>query len=132
MAEHVFAHHLDKISGWHGEVYSAGVNALVNSKVDTTTLALMLNRGTNIELHRARQLTAEHLRESELVLVMENQHRLEVLEIDSNARGKTFLLGHWNNTEIQDPYQCCEVAYVKALLTIESCVKLWIEKIIYR
>jgi protein-tyrosine phosphatase len=50
-------------------------------------------------------LRRERLRWAELVLVMEKHHRDAVLAMDPTARGKTFLLGHWTNTEIPDPYR---------------------------
>jgi protein-tyrosine phosphatase len=111
------------------EVQSAGIGALVNHPADETTCAMMRSRGVELSAHRGRQLTREFLRWAELVLVMEQQHRDAVLALDPTARGKTFLLGHWTNTEIPDPYRRGDEAHAEALRQIDAAVGLWVEKL---
>lgn len=94
-------------------------------------MALMLSRSIDLARHRANQLTRQQLRQSDLVLVMEKHHREFVLDLDPSARGKTFLLGHWNNSEIADPYQCGDEAHIKTLQSIEDGLQLWLEKMGY-
>jgi len=128
MAEHLLRHRLEQTGNWQGRVYSAGVSALVLHPADEVTVAVMSDRSIDLASHRAKQLTKQHLRQADLVLVMEKQHREAVLDLDPTARGKTFLLGHWNNTEVPDPYLCNEQAHVKALESIEDGLGRWIEK----
>jgi protein-tyrosine phosphatase len=111
------------------EVLSAGVDALVNHPAEETTSTMMLARGIDLSAHRARQLTREGLRWAELVLVMEQHHRDAVLALDPTARGKTFLLGHWTNTEIPDPYRRGDEAHAEALRLIEAAVGPWVDKL---
>jgi len=111
------------------EVLSAGVDALVNHPAEETTCAMMQARGIDLSAHRARQLTRERLRWAELVLVMEQHHRDAVLALDPTARGKTFLLGHWTNTEIPDPYRRGDEAHAEALRLIEAAVGPWVDKL---
>ncbi len=111
------------------EVLSAGVDALVNHPAEETTCAMMQSRGIDLSAHRARQLTRERLRWAELVLVMEQHHRDAVLALDPTARGKTFLLGHWTNREIPDPYRRGDDAHAEALRLIEAAVGPWVDKL---
>jgi protein-tyrosine phosphatase len=74
------------------------------------------------------QLALEHLRWADLVLVMEKHHRQVVLNIDAAARGKTFLLGHWLDIEIPDPYRRGEQAHADALRLIRVAISSWLNK----
>jgi len=125
-------HRLEQTVNWQGRVSSAGVSALVRQPADEVMVALMLSRGIELGTHRAKQLTQQQLRQADLVLVMEKHHREAVLDLDPTARGKTFLLGHWSNAEITDPYRCGDQAYVKALQLIEDGLTSWLEKIVIR
>ncbi len=88
----------------------------------------MLSRSIDLTTHRASQLTREQLRQADLVLVMEKHHRTAVLDLDPTARGKTFLLGHWSNSEIADPYKRGSEAHAQALRSIEDGLAAWLEK----
>lgn len=110
-------------------IKSAGIGALVNHPADDNTLAMMLAKGVDLKAHQGAQLTLEHLRWADLVLVMEKHHRQAVLSLDPAARGKTFLLGHWIDAEIPDPYRQGDKAHADALLLIEKAVERWMEKL---
>ncbi|WP_291984806.1 low molecular weight protein-tyrosine-phosphatase [Candidatus Accumulibacter sp. ACC007] len=111
------------------EAQSAGIGALVNHPAEETTCSMMQSRGVDLSAHRGSQLTRELLRWAELVLVMEPHHRDAVLALDPTARGKTFLLGHWTNTEIPDPYRRGDEAHAEALRLIEAAVEPWVTKL---
>jgi protein-tyrosine phosphatase len=129
-AEYILRHQLEQTVNWQGKVSSAGISALVRQPADETIVELMLERGIVVDSHRAKQLTQQHLRLADLVLVMEKHHLAAVLELDPTARGKTFLLGHWSNTQIPDPYQRGAQAYAKTLQLIEDGLKTWLKKIV--
>jgi len=128
-AEYVLRQQLEKVEGWQGTVRSAGIGALVNHPADETTLAMMQEQGVDLGAHRATQLTLEHLRWADLILVMEEHHRQAVLQLDPAARGKTFLLGHWMDTEIPDPYRQGPEVHADALRLINEAIALWLEKL---
>ncbi|MCB1965437.1 MAG: low molecular weight phosphotyrosine protein phosphatase [Candidatus Accumulibacter sp.] len=111
------------------EARSAGIGALVNHPAEDTTCAMMQSRGIDLSGHRATQLTSERLRWADLVLVMEKHHRDAVLAMDPTARGKTFLLGHWTETEIPDPYRRGDEAHAVALRLIEAALDPWLRKL---
>lgn len=89
----------------------------------------MQERGIDLAAHRGRQLTVDILRKVDLVLVMEKHHRDEVVDIDPAARGKTFLLGHWINTEIADPYRRGREAHAESLRLIDTAIESWLGKL---
>jgi protein-tyrosine phosphatase len=128
-AEFLLRQRLEAVASWQGSVHSAGIGALVNHPADENTQAMMLANDIDLSAHRAKQLTLEHLRQADLVLVMEKHHRQAVLDLDPTARGKTFLLGHWINTEIPDPYRRGEEAHADALRLIELAISPWLEKL---
>lgn len=101
---------------------------MVDSPADATTQAMMLEQGLDLQAHRGAQLTLEHLRRADLVLVMEKYQRQAVLDIDPAARGKTFLLGHWLDMEIPDPYRRGEKAHADALQLINASIDTWLAK----
>lgn len=126
-AQYLLAQRLQK-AGWQGQVQSSGIGALVGQPADTTTQAMMIAQGVDLGEHRARQINLQQLREASLVLVMENHHREAVLDIFPAARGKTFLLGHWSEGEIPDPYRRGEDAHAEAIRRIYDAVVAWLPR----
>ena len=129
VAESVFRESLAGSTQWKGHIVSAGIDALENQPADATVQSLMRLRGIDLAPHRARQLTQEHLRQADLVLVMEKPQREALLDIDPTVRGKTFLLGHWIAAEIPDPYLRGEEAHRATIDLIFAASKPWLEKI---
>ena len=115
---------------WNGRIVSAGIDALENQAADTTVLDLMRERGIDLAPHRARQLTPAHLRQADLVLVMETRQREAILDLDPTARGKTFLLGHWINAEIPDPSRRGDDAHRSTIELILAASKPWLDKLL--
>jgi protein-tyrosine phosphatase len=128
MAEYLLRHHLERTSNWLGTVYSAGVSALYMHPADPGTITVMLNYGIDLTSHRATQLTQQHIRQADIVLAMEKCHIRAVLEMDPTARGKSFLLGHWSNSEISDPYGRGTDAHIATLRALNNNLSMWIEK----
>lgn len=129
VAEQLFQQQLGDSTSSTVRVSSAGIGALLNQPADATVQAMMLERGIDLSGHRARQLTTEQLRQADLVLVMEKHQRQAVIDMDPTARGKTFLLGHWIDAEIPDPYQRGEKAHREAIGLIVAATAPWLEKL---
>lgn len=117
-------------AGREVEVRSAGVGALVNYPADDAARERMRNREIDLDAHRAQQFTPELGRWADLILVMENSHRDAVVDIDPTARGKTYLLGHWNGSKnIPDPYKRTDTVWDEALALIDESLPTWIRKL---
>ena len=110
-------------------VESAGIGALVGHPADETARALLLEQGIDISGHRARQLTSALLRQADLVLVMEAEHKKAIEALDPSARGKVYRLGEWSNFDIPDPYQQSREVFEHALRLIQQGVVDWSSKL---
>ncbi len=73
-------------------VRSAGTHAVVSSPVDAQVAALLTSDGVAADMFRARQLTAEILREPALVLTLTTTHRSAVVQTLPTALRRTFTL----------------------------------------
>lgn len=73
-------------------VSSAGTNAMVDSPMDERAAAFALQLGADPAGHLARQLSAEELREADLVLVASREHRRAVVELLPRAARTAFTL----------------------------------------
>lgn len=111
------------------EVRSAGIGALVGEPADATIRRLGQARGLDISGHRARQVTPDLLRWAELVLVMDNYQKEAVRAMDPTARGKTFLLGHWSNVEVPDPYRRGVEVHTRVMALVDQLLKTWVDKL---
>jgi protein-tyrosine phosphatase len=110
-------------------VSSAGLGALVDFPADEHAIALMRERDLDIAMHRARQLTAELITATDLILVMEAGHKRAIDLQDPTARGKVYRLCEWQDEDIPDPYRQPRKAFEEALVLIEKGVQDWAEKI---
>ncbi|RLL50642.1 low molecular weight phosphotyrosine protein phosphatase [Mariprofundus sp. EBB-1] len=122
MAEALLKQHL---ASAHVHINSAGIAALVGQAVYPEIQGIMDRDGIATGQHQARQLTAQMVRQADLILVMQSSQQSYIHNMESTARGKVHLLGKWQEIEIPDPYQKSEeyVEYVYKL--INTSVKDW-------
>lgn len=86
--------------------------------------------GHSAQTFIARQITSDIVNQSDLILVMENAHIKQVLNIAPHARGKVFLLGKWqSDREIHDPYRQGKAAFIHAHALIEEAVCSWAQRL---
>ena len=130
VAESVFRQRLEASARWSGRVVSAGIDALVDQEADPAVLGMMRERGFDLAPHRARQLTLDHVRQADLVLVMETHQRDALLDLDPTARGKTFRLGHWIDADIPDPYRRGDEAHRATIELIFAASEPWLDRLI--
>lgn len=110
-------------------VESAGLGALVGHPASEHAIALMQERGLDIDGHRARQITPELVSAADLVLVMETGHKRVIDVNEPAARGKVHRLGEWQDRDIDDPYRQPKEAFEKALRGIDEGVSEWARRI---
>src|SRR5699024_3757934 len=107
-----------------------GLGAMVGHDTDATAQKVAKQHGLECPTHSARQLTKELCREADVILVMENKHKESVSRLAPEVRGKTFLLGQWNNNqEIPDPYKKSEEAFQHVYQLIATNSNLWAKKL---
>lgn len=115
--------------GGEVDVRSAGLGALVGHPADDKVRLLMERRGIDLSGHRAIQVNRDMLRWADLVLVMENAHRLELRRREPSAAGKVFLLGHWIDAEIPDPYLKPLFVFEQTLDLVDRAVESWMDRL---
>jgi protein-tyrosine phosphatase len=112
------------------DVSSAGLGALVDKPMDSTALAVLREHGGDHPDHKGRQLTREHLQQADVILTMEQRHVDSIAQMAPEVRGKTFLLGKWqNNQEIPDPYRQQKVAFEHVYQLMAQGVSSWSQKL---
>lgn len=122
-AEYVLRHRLgDRVA-----VGSAGLGAMTGHPIDPTALALLHEHGIDGDAHRARQLDARLLRESDLVLAMERSHVDAIRRIAPEASGKVFMMDRWLGGEgVPDPYRQRRPAFEHVYQLIDESVNSWL------
>ena len=128
MAEGLFRHHLISTNK---EIItsSAGLQALVGDPAVAEAQELMLERGIDISAHRSRQITQQMLQNADLVLVMEEFQKEQVQKIAPYTSDKAYLLGHWGDYEIIDPFRRSKQVFEESIALIERAWGEWATKI---
>lgn len=110
-------------------VRSAGLGALVDHPAEPTAMKIAMEHGVDMSAHRARQINLDILRWADLVLVMENGMKQEILRKYPMLDGKVFRYGEPQRVDVPDPYRRPESAFVLAWNFISKLTPYWVEKI---
>ncbi|MES1944080.1 protein tyrosine phosphatase [Salinisphaera sp. PC39] len=109
---------------------SAGIGALVGEPADPLAIQVGGELGYDLQGHVARQIGGEHLRGCDLVLVMDDTHLGWIRTQFPEARGKVFLLGHWDGgAEVEDPYRHDEDFFRSVFRKIQDYSESWIGRL---
>ncbi|MGN7789967.1 arsenate reductase/protein-tyrosine-phosphatase family protein [Enterobacter sp. 22452] len=93
-------------------ITSAGIFGLEGSPADVGAREVAWRHGISLEGHRARRLTPQLMRESDLILVMEPAHLRFISSMAPEIRGKSLLFGQWlEPQDIPDPYRKSHEAF---------------------
>jgi len=94
LAEQLLLSALAKAPALAGEVviHSAGTEAPVGAPMSPPSAAISVREGSNPEGHVARQITAEMVREADLILVATRGHRSDVARIVPRAARRLFTI----------------------------------------
>ena len=120
---------LKKELGPDFNVMSAGLGALVENPAHEISQKIALQHGIDMSAHRARQINLDILKWADLILVMENGHKRELLHKYPWSEGKVFRYGESHQVDIPDPYRRPENAFVLAWNFISKLTPYWVEKI---
>jgi len=110
MAERICRKLSRQADGPHVQTSSAGLLDLGGAGADPNAVAILREKGVEASRHRSRVLTPEMVAEADLVLVMEEAQRDEVLKRKPGADDKVRLLksfsvqGSGAGLDIRDPY----------------------------
>ncbi|KPC28152.1 Low molecular weight protein-tyrosine-phosphatase [Pseudomonas syringae pv. cilantro] len=108
-------------------IRSAGIAALSGAPLDPQAQEVLQLHRVRHARHQARQVNRELLRQADLILLMEQSHMGEVLELAPEVRGKTFLIGRWQPTsEVADPYRRPRSAFERTYAHLSGCIDDWL------
>jgi protein-tyrosine phosphatase len=116
---------------------SAGIDAPVGQPADPTAVALMRERGFDIDGHRACQLMPSQCRQADLILVMDHAQKRYLERRYAFLLGRVFRLGELRSApgtshigfDIPDPYRLTRAAFEQSLQLIECGVEGWSARI---
>ncbi|HUW13637.1 MAG TPA: low molecular weight protein arginine phosphatase [Anaerolineae bacterium] len=116
MAEGILRHQLaqDGLSA-EMEVRSAGTWGLDGARASCHARQVLAERGVNIDGHIARSLQPDDVKQADLIVVMEQDHRVAIQTGQPTALGKVFLLTELAQREgdVKDPYGQSRQAYAE-------------------
>ena len=117
----------ERLAAGDFEVTSAGLGAVVGRPMDTTAAKVLLEHRIDGSRHRGRQVNADLLRQSDLILVMEKSHAASIARTVPEVSGKVFLLGKWqSDIDIPDPYGQPRAAFDQAYHQIDKAISSWL------
>jgi len=127
-AEHIL---IDSLKNLSVKVDSAGTSAQNHCEADHNMIKYMSLRGyPNLFEHRSTMLLPSHLLKYDLILCMEIMHIQQAEAMQTNAKGKIKLLGHWNGgEEVADPVGRSAIFYDRAIDQMHLMAKQWAQKI---
>lgn len=124
MAEGLLVHALPKV-----KVSSAGLLAMVGHGADPKSIAIMSEQLIDITAHRARMMNETMARDNDIILVMDNQQKDQIIQQYPFARGKTFRLGEPIQQDIPDPYQQDAEVFRASYRLIQQSCTAWVKRI---
>lgn len=110
-------------------VGSAGIGALVGHPADPTAVEIMAEHGIDASAHRARQVDAQMLADTDLVLAMDNTHVRWLHANFPMSRGRVHLIGRWRDREVADPYRLPRAAFEQAWADTVATIEDWLPRL---
>ncbi|MDD5496094.1 MAG: low molecular weight protein arginine phosphatase [Candidatus Omnitrophica bacterium] len=92
MAEGLLKKRLEGLGKMHIKVMSAGVTAIEGLPPTLETIEVMKGEDIDVSAFKAARLSEDIINEADLILVMENMHKDEVIKMVPDAASKTHLL----------------------------------------
>ena len=108
-------------------VDSAGLSAMVDYEADATGQAVARDRGVDMSEHKAKQVTRSLIGQSDLILVMDDEHLSRLHRKYPDSRGKSFKLGKLKGDKnIVDPYLKSQSFFELVVNEIDEAVETWL------
>jgi len=102
MAEGLLKKYLRELGKDYIKVSSAGIRGLDGLPPTEETINVLKAEGVVMDDFRSRSVTAEMIKEADLILAMEDLHKDEVLKRVPEAAGKTFLLKEFGKPDVRN------------------------------
>ena len=137
MAERIFRKMSEKSGRSDISVLSASLSDMKGAPADPRAVDLLVEKGFDGYGHKSRLLTEEMAAETDMILVMEKQHRDMIIEQYPGAEKKIFLLKPFitgcarpddnQNNDISDPYKLSgyhyRLCFAEIYMAVEGLIK---------
>lgn len=110
-------------------VFSAGISSLTGEPADDKAIVCMDRLNIDMRPHIAQKLNADLLKKADLILVMSTRQQQHLEQTWGFCKGKVFRLGHWQNQNVEDPYQHDQAFFDQTCQAIQSYVQDWVKRI---
>ncbi|HXF94847.1 MAG TPA: low molecular weight protein arginine phosphatase [Gemmatimonadales bacterium] len=115
------------------EVTSAGTGAWDGAPASEGAYLVALERGIDLSAHRARLLTADLVRQADLVLTMARHHRARVDEL--GGEGRVHVLGEYagregDDAEVSDPFGGKLDVYRETCRQLEEFIEAVVDRLV--
>jgi protein-tyrosine phosphatase len=120
---------LGQLLGPGHRVESAGLAAQEGCPPHPAAVRLMAARGIDIAGHAGRTVTPAMALAADLILVMDSAQKDWCERLVPSAKGRVFLLGHWQSpapVEVADPFGQSAESFLAAFEAIQHCVSGWL------
>jgi tRNA threonylcarbamoyl adenosine modification protein (Sua5/YciO/YrdC/YwlC family) len=109
-------------------VLSAGIMMMTGLGASQETIEVIRREGIDVSGHRSQRITADMIKRSDLILIMEKLHEEKILEMAPEAKNRLFLLKEFakidvNNLDIPDPIGRTLEFYEKTFAIIKEAVE---------
>lgn len=109
-----------------GRVSSAGLHAMVGHGIDPHTAKAAEALGVKMGPHAARKFEASLGDEADVILAMDQGHRMEIASRWPHLLGKTFLFRQFlDGSDIPDPYRRGTSEHIRAVEMILEGAESW-------
>ena len=114
-------------------VSSAGTGAWEGTPASEGAYLVALEHGLDLSSHRARLLTKELVRASDVILTMARHHRARVEEL--GGRGKAYVLGEYvgrsgGDAEVSDPFGSDLDVYRETYEELDELVRVAVDRLV--
>ncbi len=107
-------------------VFSRGISVFENSGASENSIKAIKKYDIDLSIHRAKGLTFEEVRKTDLILTMSEEHKFAVLSAFPEYKNKAYTLYEFafdETKDILDPFGGSLSVYENCLNEIYKCVK---------
>ena len=106
-------------------IESAGLSAMVGHSADDKAIQCMDQLGIDMRTHVAKQINAELIKKSDLILVMSTNQQKHIEQTWPFAKGKVFRIGHWQGQNVPDPYKHDQAFFDETCSNLQRYASDW-------
>lgn len=110
------------------EIYSAGLSVFNGGEASPNAREVLMEEGVDVSSHVSTEITGDHIRSADLIIVMTRGHREALVNMAPDAEAKVRLLKSFDSQaagdpDIRDPFGADVITYKKTMREIKRAVE---------